>query len=390
MILTNTAKLKHKQLSKLLTASAKIMGKSDNDGFGWSMLNGNKFVGERCLDPEYFENRFFNNGAVPDSFKAIFEAWESNAFGKIPEIMNGGLLIHARISTNQVSLNNTHPLNSSLWSVIHNGIVQNMGEEYKQRTTNDSEHVLHYLTEQGLEGIVQNLAGYYAIGALNKVTGELMVIKDATANLNACWIPSIESMAFGTNADQLKSILKEGGLTHTKIYAIKDNMALTFNRNGELIKQEGFIPRKESYYSQAQFEASYGSSAWQNDYMDDTYPSDWRSNLKTYPTTPSRNNGVAVENALKVVQDSTKEVHSDIQTIRDIEDSNDIPKEPFDLLDDNGYPVPKHRLDSMFYFVDYDGNEMTAIEYLELESDEKQFCEVYDKASGHLVGRIAS
>ena len=374
-ILSDTSKLTRPQLSKMLKAAASQMGKTDDDGFGWAMLNGNKVVGERCLDPEYFENRFFNNGTVPSEFKPIFEDWEAQSFGKLPQVFSGGLLVHARISTNEVGLHNTHPFINDNYALVHNGIVYNEGEHYEQKSTCDTEHILQHLTTHGVAGMVERVSGYYAVGALNKNTGELLVIKDATANLNACFVPSLSAMAFGTNGDQLHEILKAAGLVHTKIKSVKDNVALTFGRDGKLLSCVEITPLERA--SKWDNKDYYRSMGW--DYTDES--------------------GLAASNCRRNVvpmSQSEVDVPSDIARIRAYDDGAPVVDSrsqyvEFDFMfDDQGERIPNYLLDKYYIITDADNKVITAEEFATLDDVEASYCDVIERESGEFVGRKAS
>jgi predicted glutamine amidotransferase len=380
LILSNTSRLTARQLSKMLKASSSIMGKTDDDGFGWAMLNGNKVVGERCLEPEYFENRFFNNGTIPKEFKGIFETWEANAFGKLPATFSGGLLVHARISTNTISLGNTHPFINKDYAIVHNGIVENEGAEYVRQSTCDSEHILHHLTIGGVEGMVKNISGYYAVGALNKNTGELTVIKDSIARLNACYVPSLDSMAFGTDATQLRAILKEVGLVHTKIKAIKDNVALVFNREGKLVSQSEIKPLERYNYSKSDY---YRSMGW-----------DKHSDEVEASTPPYYPNRYESSSSKALVPDNVVPLHTTEPTtpeewrIRQADDGAPVVAE-FDFVDEAGNRIPNYRLDNLYIFMDSEGNQLTAAEFMALTDEEQQWVEILDRATHEPVARVA-
>jgi predicted glutamine amidotransferase len=369
-ILSNVSKLTPKQLSRILKSSSQIMGKTDKDGFGWAMLNGNNFVGERCLEPEYFENRFFNNGTIPSQFKPRAVEY------------SGGLIVHARISTNTISLTNTHPFVNSDYALVHNGIVDNIGPAYEQRTTCDSEHALEHLTSGGIDSMVGGISGYYAIGALNRKTGELLVVKDNIANLNACYVPSIESMAFGTNADQLHQVLKAAELSHTKIKAVKDNVALVFNRKGELVSQSEIVPAQApKVWNQRDYERSMGLGK-SSSYLDELYEK-YGDDYETRFHYADR----AKSNVVPMHPSETVPLNDAERAIRAADDGAPITE--CDFVDAQGYPVPYYRLDSEFIFCTMDGIQMSAEEFLELGEAEQELVEVLERKTGEPVARKA-
>jgi len=355
-ILTNTSKLSHNKLSKLLTVTAKIMGKTDSHGFGWSMLNGDSFTGEKCVDPEYFENSFFSS--VPSQLKSIFGKSESEVYGEMPKKLSGALLVHARISTNQLGLINTHPFINEDWSLIHNGVVTNETDHVERKSSNDTEYLLHHLTHQGVDGMVSSVAGYYAVGAISRKTGDLLVVKDNIANLYACYIETLDSLAFGTSASQLESIIKTIGYKHSKITPVKDNMAFTFDKRGMLTSERAITPIARKTYNEADYYASMG--------YDTT--GDYNRRSESVYSTESINKSIQIEDV-----------------------PNDVPPvKCFDFIDEYGEPVPKHRLDSVFMFLDYNNQTMSADEFLDLDDVDQEYCDVYNRHTNELIERLAS
>jgi hypothetical protein len=289
----------------------------------------------------------------------------------LPKTLSGGLLVHARISTNSISLDNTHPFVNDAYSLVHNGIIDNEGEQYEQKSTCDTEHALHHLTTKGAQGMVANVSGYYAIGALNRLTGELLVVKDHIANLNACYIPSLDSMAFGTSADQLREILKAADLAHTKVKAVKDNVALTFNRSGDLVSQIEITPlERRTAWDKDAYARSMG---W--DYDDYTYarhfPKEYeRSGIKSEASTIPFNSKIEDDAPVASKWDDNAPIH-------------------FDFLDDNGNRIPNYRLDQLFIFTDSQNNVISAKEFMMLDDMSQYECEVVERATGEPVARRA-
>jgi len=380
------------------------MGKTDDDGFGWVMLNQWRAFGERCLEPEYFENGFFKP-VVPEFAKSFMEekAKGNMIFGKLPEVLSGGLLVHARISTNSVSMMNTHPFLNKKWAMIHNGIVYNEGPVYDKKTTNDSEHILHYLTEGGVEAVTKNVSGYYAVGALNRNTGETLVMKDGTANLHACYIPFLDSMAFGTNPEQLKYILKGAGFKFSKVREVIDNKALVFGRDGQLVSETEIIPLEKKWSHDDAYWADYQSSMGYG--LDDGYQygggtASHRQGLVPDAPGDTREewnmvNGGWVRTLNPATQNTQSGFHNRMSHEQSTSNSHKAGSildsyRRYDFTDENGSRIPYYRLDEMFLFQDYRGTPLTAAEFVALSENEQEFCEIMDKSTGNPVGKLAS
>lgn len=234
--------------------------------------------------------------------------------------------------------------------------------------------------------MVKNVSGYYAVGALNKNTGELTVIKDNIARLNACYIPSLDSMAFGTDAAQLRSILKAADLVHTKIKTIKDNVSLVFNREGKLVSQTEITPIERYNYSKSSY---YRSMGWQGE-IDAEVEGAYQDNVPPYY--PSRytpeleSKGLVPHNVVPL--HTTEPVTPEEMRIRQADDGAPMVTE-FDFVDESGNRIPNYRLDNLYIFMDSEGNQLTASEFMSLTDEEQQWVEILDRATHEPVARVA-
>ena len=182
---------KVKQQNKLINTAAKLLSEYEKHGFGYVAQGERGVFGERSLSPSTFKTSF----DVSD-FEAPFVENKSNTFG-VKTKFSGSVLFHGRTSTNDISLINTHPINKRGWSLIHNGVVSNHGPKYEMTTTNDTEHLVEYLSTVGVSGIEQHLSGYYAIAAIAP-DGITHILRDDTATLFVARVDSIDSYIIAT------------------------------------------------------------------------------------------------------------------------------------------------------------------------------------------------
>lgn len=244
MIFTNTKKLNDSQINKVLVYNAENM--KQDDGFGYTLVNKNKTLfTERFLTPSDVK---FNLGLDIGSLeKSTFTDTEKNFQGFRSGHYFSGLLIHGRVSTNDINLTNTHPINKHSWSLVHNGVVEDYGTPYKKMTTNDSEDCLERLV-QGISEVEKHLSGYYAIGAIDQ-DFNTHIIRDNTASLYCAYVPSLESYIFATTQDLILGVCKTLGLTHDSIAQVTENTYLIFNPEGKLIHNQKIKPRGRSAYA---------------------------------------------------------------------------------------------------------------------------------------------
>lgn len=235
--LTNTKKIKN--IDKVINYIAKQLAQLERDGFGYCIQGKQGTFGERTLFPSAFKTSFHR-----PIFKSSFVSDSYSRFGT-KDIPIGAGLFHGRTSTNHKTIVNTHPINKHDWHLIHNGVVTNIGESYETITTNDTEHLVHYLANQGIRAIEENLTGYYAVTALSP-DGRLHVIKDSTANLYSAKIETINSIVFATTQALIEDLCKHFKWKCSTISPVKDNVYLIFEGN-QLIHQENIIPKGRTF-----------------------------------------------------------------------------------------------------------------------------------------------
>jgi predicted glutamine amidotransferase len=242
LILTNGAKIK--RFERVVNHVAELITKYDNDGFGYAALGKQGVFGERSTSKNP-KSRLSN---LALEIKEPFVSKTHEIFGT-PDSVIGPVLLHGRTSTNVLGLKNTHPITRNNWALIHNGVVTNNGPSYPMQTDNDTEHLVHYLSTQGMKGIESNLSGYFAFGAIDN-DGKLHVSRCTRAPLVAAWIESIHSFVFATTADLIEDLCEKFKWTYGPLDNVKDNQYIVFKGNNVLsIKThafKGYLTQRES------------------------------------------------------------------------------------------------------------------------------------------------
>jgi predicted glutamine amidotransferase len=271
--LTNTAKLK--DVETAVNAVHKHITKSERDGFGWAIQGDKGVFGERTTLKEFKFRHDKNQFAI----KLPIIKPTYNQFGALSSKRGAGIF-HGRTSTNDATLLNTHPVQRNGWTLIHNGVVHNTGEKYDMLTTNDTEHLVHYLSTTGITGIETHLTGYFAIAALDP-NGRLHVCRDNIARLHVAWVPKLESYMFATTPDLISDICKQLKLKVGPIDVVQDNIYMIFEGN-ELVHQQTISPR-----GYTQVEANFMSKSLK--YLDDDKT--YNNRVYTYETPSERVSG---------------------------------------------------------------------------------------------------
>lgn len=225
---TNLSKMKN--IQKLTSLIQHEVQKTEKDGFGLAIQSESGLYIEKALGKE------FNTRPVPNYFP--FAKKHREASGKIGKKLGAGIF-HGRTSTNDLSLINTHPIQKNDWTLIHNGVVTNNGPKYSMKTTNDTEHLVHYLSTSGINELAKNLTGYYAAAAFCP-SGKLHIFRDKIAPLHFCYVESIDSFIFATTELLIKNITKGMQLKHDSIQEMQDDTYIIFE-SGILTTQLEFM-----------------------------------------------------------------------------------------------------------------------------------------------------
>jgi predicted glutamine amidotransferase len=202
------------------------------DGYGWAAMgdDGQVFA-QKTLYPMMFAR---NKKRKRDFLKA-----HTLELGVRQEKYKAAMF-HGRVSTNVTDLPNTHPMVRDNTFLIHNGVVENIGEDYKKDTQNDSEDILYHYLKGGINGVAKGVAGYYACGVLNPADKTMRIIKDSTAPLVCAFSDVLDSWVFASNRKVMQFIsdyIKED----LEVIDVEDNVHVIFDRN-EVVDVENFVP----------------------------------------------------------------------------------------------------------------------------------------------------
>jgi hypothetical protein len=242
-MIANTKKINRGKLTGLLHRAADIITANDKDGFGWAVQGkSGKIFGERYLGNKGIDFPLLIPQGVPARFRKIFKGSACEKFGTPEDSLRGALLVHARASTNEIALKNSHPHRTDAFTLIHNGVVDYTGDKYERKSTCDTEHLVHAISSGGVKEMVDKCSGWYAVGAIEHSTGHFYLIKDSRTSLHGTFVKELDSLVFGTSADQLRKILDAMKWKHGKITEVEENVAMKFDTNGEALSYEEIKP----------------------------------------------------------------------------------------------------------------------------------------------------
>lgn len=274
LVFTNVAKVK--DIKKLTNAAAEELLAWEKDGFGYAIQGEKGVYGERTTR-DTFKTRLSKLDLVVK--EPIFtQTW--NNFG-VESQAKGAALYHGRTSTNDKNLTNTHPIMRNDWTLIHNGVVTNLGPKYVKNTTNDTEDLVHYMSTEGIKSVEKNLSGYYAFASLDP-KGNLHVVKDETAKLFCAWIKALDSLVFATNEDIITDVCKVMKYKVGPIEQVQDNIYMIFDSTGKLTHVQNITPKGYTYNESKHASRSLGAALGhktESHFLNKSYYDDYQSNV---------------------------------------------------------------------------------------------------------------
>lgn len=211
---------------KTLESIKDVLCAYDRDGFGFAVSHEDKSVFQyrttetKALSGIDSNRAFLLQGTTPLTLKVGRQRRETQVSG----------IFHGRMSTNSVSVDNTHPFAlSSGGALIHNGVVYDDGYLDDLKTDCDTEILAVYWNIGGVNEIQTNVSGYAAMAILDQ--GQLHVIRDDRATLFMAWSQRLETFIIATTIDILKSIGSILNAELTDINRVNDNSHLIFESN---------------------------------------------------------------------------------------------------------------------------------------------------------------
>ena len=222
---------------------------ADQDGFGYAVLSKKGDIGgERTMRPLNF--RPLIDPESPKTTKELPIVLDANnSFGKIDLANPKSFIAHGRLSTNSVSLVNTHPFTNGEVALIHNGVVRDPTNTLKNLvSTCDSEILLRYWEKDGIEAIEKMVTGYYAVAILDK-NGLLHIIRDDRADLYISYCRTVDSFLIATTSEIINNVAKEMKWKIEHPEEILEKSYTTFDGNS-ILNHRSITPRTSEYGGQ--------------------------------------------------------------------------------------------------------------------------------------------
>lgn len=283
---------KEDKLKKFVEAATPYLTASDSDGFGYVAVNEQGMFGERWLDVDKaWELRqaktLFEAQIEEEMNGSVFFAESYNRFGDVVENLKGvtSICLHARMSTNSISMQNTHPFVLKDTALIHNGVISNSHMFKNTLSTCDSEAILTQYLKLGVredsfrvQQLSDSLTGYFACAVVTKIDNGWIVdvFKDSTAELVFAVIPELgNAKVYCTEESILRLACLKAGFASPKVYLVKSGYLNRFDAvTGECLEtvkfKTGFSPR------------AWQDDAWWEKYQAGELEDDEDENPNTY------------------------------------------------------------------------------------------------------------
>lgn len=383
LMFTNFSKVR-KQRSVVEYIAEELL-RTESDGFGYAIQGEKGIYGERLSNEPNFKSRVYRNKKFISHDSVPFVESTQEKFGIHKDNKAAGpAIFHGRTSTNSLGLKNTHPIQKNGWSLIHNGVVSNHGPEYKQRTDNDTEHLVHYMSTTGVKGIEDHITGYYAIGAISP-SGDLHIVKDSTAWLYCAYVDGIDSWVFATTSDLIDDLCEKFDFKSTYAERVKDNTYLVFSGStGTMVSNATIVPRGRTAYENSYMgtSMSYAKGSTWTEY-DETRWANYQE--KTYDQRVQEHANTQGGTVLDMTKTRTPEINNAV--LPTVQSETHFPRSEADVskMTDEEIMFPDAKLffeeisqlaDSSYTFFDYHDESITYETFMLLEPEEQLYCTV--------------
>ncbi len=280
-IIPHVAEDKQEAAWDFAVAMTNPMTRSDRDGFGYMAMTDRGLTGQRWLEPrEAWEEPPTPTKREKDLLNGYGD-WLSPTGKQDPDMQTNrfghkewnrlySLVLHSRMATGaNVELKNVHPFVSKerKLGIVHNGMIQNHHLWDKKASTCDSEAILLEYEKQGvandfkkLHKVVDKLSGWYAVAAFAKNDAGnwfLDVFRDGSANLDAVFIPELDTYVFCTRKDLIFNACKKLKWETGKVFEVKKHAAVRHDALTGMILERMDIASATRFYSGSH--ASWGS-----------------------------------------------------------------------------------------------------------------------------------
>lgn len=211
---------------KTVSALKDIVCENDQDGFGYAVSDSSGAVFQyRTIETKRLDQIDKNKPFRLKGTKSLV-----SKSGSCPKGNSKAGIFHGRMSTNTVSLENTHPFAlKSGGALIHNGVVYDHGDITDLKTDCDTEILARYWDSGKLDDISQCVSGYAAIAVLDD--NKLHIARDNRATLFIAWSQKLETFIVATTIDILNKVSALLKADVSDINAIDDNTCMIFDGN---------------------------------------------------------------------------------------------------------------------------------------------------------------
>lgn len=272
----------------------------NSDGLGYAALdNKGKLFGERwhtnanAFNSKYWDdqkkkavaelppptsNHLFAGALEPkastSSTPNYYNKGNGDAYNHFGDVNLDGITcitLHTRMATSGKEFKNTHPFVRGGTSLIHNGVIYNVGELEQISSTCDSECILNEYYTQGvskdfkrIQNVADNLSGYYACGVISDAsegrTPTLDIFKDTGSRLSSMFVEELGGYVFTTDGDDAVKVCKELGWKAPKEYSFKAGFLLRLDGiTGQHIDTFKFDPKGKTRSYAGSHSGSYSS-----------------------------------------------------------------------------------------------------------------------------------
>lgn len=272
MMMAGIAPSKTRLAWEFMQASVKHMSKVDNDGLGYVASAKGELFGERWIkNSDAFKKRelvdAIDKNIMQTLGKAVSVKSTYNFFGnRRLSLQANAIMLHTRMATCGISIENTHPFVLGDTAMIHNGIINNVSELKQLQSTCDSECILNEYIDLNVQeypdtinDVAAKLKGYYAVGVLSQVDNVpyLDIFKCDRANLVVGYVKELDTYVFCTLADILKKTAKDAKMHVTNIHHVNPGYLIRLNAiTGERISVTEFD------YTQSQPKYNFNNTKW--------------------------------------------------------------------------------------------------------------------------------
>lgn len=269
MMMSNVKPESNAKAQAFVKKMAALMSKNNTDGLGYTALDAEgKMFGQRWHDnddafkptlKEVKVNVPFLKEATYQGTSKVKSA--TNSFGTVDLNKMVSITLHTRFATSGRQFENTHPFvdHEADTSLIHNGVIRNVGDFKFKLSTCDSEAILiTYLRNQvgvateSVQSMANELTGYYACGVYSRDVNNnriLDIFKGNGASLHCAFVYELGVWVFSTAAYDIREACESLKYSHSQLFEVQDGYLIRINPlTGEFIKYEGFIPGKETTY----------------------------------------------------------------------------------------------------------------------------------------------